>query len=688
MDHLTDSRSNGSVRPPNLRPVRRACVDCHARKVKCDGATNGFPCSNCKSAHVECTVADRRKRRAKSLATGTTPQKQSRTGRSPINTENQENDDEQIDTITVECAANEAELAKQHLVEFFSQDLQDNPIKARSTYVGSELSNLHYLTRQRSLSQHVHHYPCSNVYVPRVFRHSQGPATPNLIPKDAFVLPPTHVSDVLIEDYFSHIHPGFPIIDKNKFLREYHDPGSAPSILLLQAICLAGSHVTTTFKNNQDLKAAFFRRAKALVDGRYEEDRMHVVQAALLLTWFSDGGDDICANAWWWIGVAARTAIGLGMHRDVSPSKMPEGDKRIWRMIWWCLVQFDCLVSLCFGRPQHINLDDSDVPPLCTDDFDTSMKSQESNFVMHHARLCAIVTDLVRSHLSLKARKSGISRKDALEKIDGALAGWFGSLPSGLRDGSVHTTTHIDPWSSLLHLTYFTVLIQIHRSQGHAADNPTLHDMQNDAEICVDAASNIIRIFQQLCPQSGLRHCWFWAPSALFTAMLQINGELKSQNSILALRARDKLDSGLQALRKLARYWLYAASIFRLFQSHTNKPSQSIPLQTRGPASTVDTFLFDEASTVSTVSPREIRAGNPLQALHPDPYQALVEEQPEMEWVQPPSLAAPDDGNILNLEPNRWQFNSSQWQSLYWSDPLTNINLDDAFGNFEIEGFQ
>lgn len=322
MDDSTEPQLKRPVRPPYLRPVKRACVDCHARKVKCDGATNGFPCSNCKSARVECTVAERRKRRPKTSLAEAPPVKQSRTGRLSVSIEDREdtldNDDQQVDTITIECAANEAELAKQHLVEFFSQDLQDNPIKARSTYVGSELSNLHYLTRQRSLNQHVHHYPCSNVYVPRVFRNSQGPATPNLIPKDAFVLPPAHVSDVLVEDYFDHIHPGFPIIDKDKFLREYHDSRSAPSILLLQAICLAGSHVTTTFKNNQDLKAAFFRRAKALVDGRYEEDRQHVAQAALLLTWFSDGGDDICANAWWWIGVAARTAIGLGS-KDKNP---------------------------------------------------------------------------------------------------------------------------------------------------------------------------------------------------------------------------------------------------------------------------------------------------------------------------------------------------------------------------------
>jgi transcriptional regulatory protein AMDR len=209
--------------------------------------------------------------------------------------------------------AGEYELAKQHLVNFFSQDLQDNPIRARSTYVGSELSNLNYLTRQRAADQHVHHYPCSNIYVPREFRNKHTLATPNLIPKDAFVLPPRHVSDALVTEYFSHVHPMLPILDRDRFLTLYHDAEASPSILLLHAVCLAGSHVTRTYRNNnQDLKVAFFRRAKALLDGRYEEDRMNVVQAALLLTWFSDGGDDICANAWWWIGLAARTAVGLG----------------------------------------------------------------------------------------------------------------------------------------------------------------------------------------------------------------------------------------------------------------------------------------------------------------------------------------------------------------------------------------
>lgn len=307
-------------------------MDCHARKVKCDGAANGFPCSNCRSAEVECIIAERQRRKQATTQRRTPQPKTTQQSHDPdahyvhVQPAAETSQAPEDSTATAQDNPNltpgeyagECELAKEHLVEFFSQDLKHNPIRARSTYVGSELSNLNYLTRQRSVNQHVYHYPCSNVYVPRVFRNSHSLATPNLISKDAFVLPPKHVADVLIADYFQHIHPGFPIIDRERFIILYNDPSSSPPILLLQAVCLAASHVTKSFQNNQDLKVAFFRRAKALLDGRYEEDRMSVVQAALLLTWFSDGGDDICANAWWWIGIAAKTAVGLGSENNTT----------------------------------------------------------------------------------------------------------------------------------------------------------------------------------------------------------------------------------------------------------------------------------------------------------------------------------------------------------------------------------
>lgn len=126
------------------------------------------------------------------------------------------------------------------------------------------------------------------------------------------------------------------------------DPADPPSLLLLHSILLVGAHV---LPGRTALKSDFFRRAKILIDSRFERNRDVIVQAALLLTWYSDGLEDVAANAWYWIGFAARIAMGLGMHRDAEPSTLVHHNKKMWRRVWWLLVQCDLLVSLQFGRP-------------------------------------------------------------------------------------------------------------------------------------------------------------------------------------------------------------------------------------------------------------------------------------------------------------------------------------------------
>jgi transcriptional regulatory protein AMDR len=76
------------------------------------------------------------------------------------------------------------------------------------------------------------------------------------------------------------------------------------------------------------------------------------LQASLLLTWQCDDLEDIVSNTWHWVGVATRTAFGMGMHRDAGPSSLNAMDKRLWVRLWWILFQFDVLVSASYGRPQ------------------------------------------------------------------------------------------------------------------------------------------------------------------------------------------------------------------------------------------------------------------------------------------------------------------------------------------------
>lgn len=75
-------------------------------------------------------------------------------------------------------------------------------------------------------------------------------------------------------------------------MRRYRDSKTPPSLLLLQAILLAGSRVCTNPQlmdaNGSTTPAAmtFYKRAKALYDANYEDDRVTIVQALILMGWY------------------------------------------------------------------------------------------------------------------------------------------------------------------------------------------------------------------------------------------------------------------------------------------------------------------------------------------------------------------------------------------------------------------
>lgn len=118
--------------------------------------------------------------------------------------------------------------------------------------------------------------------------------------RGAFLLPPKPLCDELIGAYFRWVAPMIPIINRSRFMRHYRDPENPPSLLLLQAILLAGSRSCTDPQlmdvNGSTTPAAmaFYMRAKALYDADYEDDHVTIVQALVLLGWYWEGTDGEC----------------------------------------------------------------------------------------------------------------------------------------------------------------------------------------------------------------------------------------------------------------------------------------------------------------------------------------------------------------------------------------------------------
>lgn len=161
--------------------------------------------------------------------------------------------------------------------------------------------------------------------------------------RGAFLLPPRALCDELVAAYFRWVAPIVPVINRSRFMRRYRDPKNPPSLLLLQSVLLAGSRVC----ENPQLKdpsgsttpaaMTFYKRAKALYDANYEDDRVTIVQSLVLMGWYWEGPEgnnsckiiphtqliclDVTKNVFYWSRVATIVAQGSGMHRRLNYMK-------------------------------------------------------------------------------------------------------------------------------------------------------------------------------------------------------------------------------------------------------------------------------------------------------------------------------------------------------------------------------
>lgn len=579
--------------------ARTACVACHDRKVKCDAHDGGIPCSHCRAGSPSmadnCRIHQKRKRQSR-LRARTLPlhkelpttqlnkpgalqasslqshQPESHSGSATTSSPSSRPEyvvppppDSTSRSVTSLAGAplhpTEDGDYRRYLIEFIDQPhLTERPIdkEARMAYVGTEVSNTSFLVRQQfgHKTVGVSHYPTNRLSR----RHTCH--EPDRLPIEAFQLPSKSVVDRLLDAYFTHIHPTFPVVDQDLFLAQYQarDPHNPPSLLLLHAILVAGAHVLYDRTERDAQKVLFFRRAKTLLDARFERNRDTVVQAALLLTWHSDGAEDVVANSWYWVGFAARTAMGLGMHRDADKSTLVPHNKRMWRRVWWLLFQCDVLVSLQYGRPQAIRLEESDVKRLQASDFENCGTHVQVDYCLQQTNLCIIISRGMKGHFCLSRSLDPLARRERMQETDQELAGWL------LQQHLSGPQSAVSGASS--QLLFNTALVLFNRNQPvEDSNNGDPQKQQDDKNTCSSAAMEIQHIFQQLCERDQLRSLWVFSVNCLFTALIQLSVQVKTSNPVVAISALRRYESALSAMRQLAEYWPNAASILHFFES-------------------------------------------------------------------------------------------------------------------------
>ncbi|RMY62465.1 hypothetical protein D0865_00407 [Hortaea werneckii] len=493
------------------------------------------------------------------------------------------------DTDYTESYASQQRVNHSTYAQYMKPKFARAPIKeaGRVAYLG-ESSNLSLLVQDRHGTTDVVHYPLpENVRGARARINELDNVEIDILhQRGAFLLPPRALCDELVDAFFTWIAPVVPVINRSKFMRRYRDPKNPPSLLLLQAILLAGSRVCNNPQlmdaNGSTTPAAmtFYKRAKALYDANYEDDRVTIVQALILMGWYWEGPEDVTKNVFYWSRVAVIVAQGSGMHRSVEGSQLSKADKRLWKRIWWTLFTRDRSVAVALGRPVSINIEDSDVEMVSEDDFvDDEGPDRPSEyapdpihvqFFLNYVKLCEIMGLVLSQQYGVANRMRRNTAID-LTHSDMALADWLQNCPPEVRwEPQRH---HF--WSALLHANYYTTLCLLHRAHmppAGSSDPRTLNGYPEETAypsrtIAYQAAGMITSIIEGLQSHDQLRYTPAFIVYSLFSALIMHVYQMRSSNQTIVSATQQRLQICMTALRDVSKVWLVAKMVHTLFES-------------------------------------------------------------------------------------------------------------------------
>ena len=392
--------------------------------------------------------------------------------------------------------------------------------------------------------------------------------------RGAFLLPPRTLCDELVDAYFKWVAPIVPVINRTRFMRQYHDVENPPPLLLLQTILLAGSRVCTNPQlrdangSTTPVALAIYNRAKALYNANYEEDRVTIVQALILLGWYWEGTEDAMSNVFCWSRVAIIVGQGAGMHRSMERSQLSIADKKLWKRIWWTLFTRDRSVAVTLDRAMYINTDDCDVEMVCEEDFieDDGLSSESTGntvhiqFFLQYIKLCEIMGSVMSQQYSVTSKARGLNKTDLI-RSDAALADWLQNCP---KEVYWEVPRH-NFWSALLHSHYYTTLCLLHRANVL----PTIEERTEEISqnIASQAAAMMTTIIKNLSSHNELQYCPAFVVYSLFSALV-IHVHQKQSNILSLIQAtQDRIRVCMNALNDISRVWLVAKMVHTLVES-------------------------------------------------------------------------------------------------------------------------
>ncbi|KAF2622819.1 hypothetical protein BU25DRAFT_434533 [Macroventuria anomochaeta] len=586
------------------RPRKRAklaCTNCNARRVKCD-VTDRQPCRNCEVAQAVCEMRESKR--------GKHPRK-------PKVENDKRNSIVAVDTAKVHMTPerHEDDIAASHVLASLSTkfhspaenqaannnidfqfakprrcaDLQAGLSQTETTrpeddaavFLG-ESSSLRYVSEEEvpvlalhrpRLRHSVPNAVKAEAFVPEWEAERRRKRMEALQAEGAFSFPPSNVCIALLEAYFQWFHPHFAVVDEAD-LWESHRQGTI-SPLLLQAMLFIGvihcEELTLRnlgWGNRHRARYIFYIRAKDIYDASYETNKLIVLQAVFLMS-FWRAGALLEKDARHWLSVAISLAQTKALHRSTGESD--EKLARLKRRLWWAIYVRERQCGSALGLPSRIRDEDCDVEPLTILDFEWAYLPTYSpidaerykDYGVGMVQLAVFLGRIVDTgYLPNRTLKP-----DDRATIRDELYKWKHELPLVMQ---VSVDTGDDPsfQASMLHLAYNNLLMLLYRSNLiNEEDGST--DIEGN--IALQAAARNSRIVEDMLPRANIGHAQIHVITNLFNTLCIHVAHLRRSTGINRTLAEHRAKLCLLGLQELQKTWEVTNWVLQLFFQYLDR---------------------------------------------------------------------------------------------------------------------
>lgn len=227
-----------------IRRAAAACYYCHARKVRCDAAILGHPCTNCTlDRRTDCTLRPNATSRFRKLqinqhvsaneVDASVREKSSHMDTSPASQSSQSSNKEEEEEERVQPSI-ETTCNQDWDILPSNGDLAENCFPESSHWLPDFPVNFLDLDRLSTL-------PMEEVH--------------NISTQGCLEIPPRHIAEIFLKKYFLLVHPSLPILDETQVWGACMQRGAGASLhpklslFVFQAVLLASSAVRALYSN-------------------------------------------------------------------------------------------------------------------------------------------------------------------------------------------------------------------------------------------------------------------------------------------------------------------------------------------------------------------------------------------------------------------------------------------------------